>query len=250
MPDALAPKAYPKPPITEATLELRTDEAFDKRDLERIRDRFKRQYEKVEDLNQIILTVVESGKVSQTAKVVGFKMTAASAVDVLLLNSTAIGTSRLAPYTGFDELLAATKTNFELLTKVAGRRRITRIGARFVNRIDVPNELFQKTGRWSSFVRGARPSVPPEVAIEEGAYYMNLHTTYAGNKDIKLTLQTGVMNPVLIDHQSLQLDVDVAYESGIPQRVDELWDMFANLRLAKNAIFETCITDTARELFK
>jgi uncharacterized protein (TIGR04255 family) len=249
MPDALASKVYPKPPITEATLELRTDEAFDKRDLERIRDRFKRQYEKVEELTQFIVTVVEPGKVSQTANVVGFKMTAASAVDVLLLNSTAIGTSRLAPYAGFDELLAATKTNFELLTKVAGRRRITRIGARFVNRIDVPNELFQRTGGWSSFVR-SQPSVPPEVAIVDGPYYMNLQTTYAGNRDIKLILQTGVVNPVLIDHQSLQLDVDVAYESGVPQRVDELWGMFANLRLAKNAIFETCITDTARELFK
>lgn len=241
--------AYDKPPITEAVVEVRTDQLLDARELERCRERFKRQYAKVEVQNEVNVLVADTGTVSHAVKIIGYKLTAASAVDVLILQPGVLGTIRLAPYQGFDSLLAVAKENFETFTKIAGRRRISRLAIRTINRIDVPNKVFAQAGSWSAFVK-VQPSLPPEVAVAPQAYYINVQAPYAAGGGVKLNLQTGPVNTVLLDHQSLQLDVDVSYEGEIPARIDEMWDKFSELRLTKNTIFEACITDAARKLFE
>lgn len=238
-------KRYAKPPITEAVLELRTDAALTVRDLERCRDRFKRQYEKVEDITDVELLIVDNGKIGHKTTFSGYKLTASNAVDVLLLNAVSLATIRMAPYSCWEDLVQTAKQNFEIFTKVVGRRNVARIGARFVNRIDIPNDRL--TGLRSTDYVAASVQVP-KAAGEVSAYLANIHATRPDG--IKIVIQTGSVNPVLIDHTSLVLDIDASMDTGIPKRIDDMWEKIEVLRDAKNSVFESAITDRCRELFR
>jgi uncharacterized protein (TIGR04255 family) len=240
-------KKYAKPPIVEATVEVRTGDLLDRRHLERCRDRFKKKYEKVEDLSEITIAVAPGGAVTHLAKPLGHKLTSANAVDVLMLGPSNIGISRLAPYVSWEALIGDMRQDYELYTKVVGRKSVVRIGARYQNRIDVPKDQM-KDGGWPDFVT-VMPSIPLEIAGRLGNYYMNVQPSYRDTK-VKLVIQTGPANEVLLDHASLQLDIDAYIDSDLPTRVDLLWDEFARLRDVKNAVFENCITEATRKLFE
>ena len=53
----------------------------------------------------------------------------------------------------------------------------------------------------------------------------------------------------LIDHVSLLLDIDLFKDQNVPQKDNEVWELFSHLHRQKNKIFEAFITDKARELF-
>jgi len=53
----------------------------------------------------------------------------------------------------------------------------------------------------------------------------------------------------LIDHASLLLDIDLFREQALPQKDEDIWELFGLLRRQKNVLFESFITDRARELF-
>ena len=240
------PRKYAKPPIVEATIEVRTNEVLDRRDLERCRDRFKKRYEKVEDLAEVTLSFA-AGAVTHQSKPMGYKLTAANAVDVMVINPISIVISRFAPYVNWEALIGDFQQNYELYVKIVGRRPVIRIGARYQNRIDVPNALI-KGANWPDFVR-VLPSLPKEIADSSGSYYINVQPPFRDTK-IKLIIQTGPVTEVLLDHTSLQLDIDAFMDSDLPTRVDLLWEEFAKLRDVKNAVFENCITDASRKLFE
>ena len=66
---------YPRPPITEAVIELRFEDTVGQRELERLRDRFKSQFGTVEEL-QTIEVSIKGTKVNQKSDPAGYKMTA------------------------------------------------------------------------------------------------------------------------------------------------------------------------------
>jgi uncharacterized protein (TIGR04255 family) len=222
-------KRYPRPPITEAVIELRSDRALTGRDLERCRDRFKRQYEKVEDINEVEV-LFQDNKISHSAVASGYKMTARNAVDVLMLNPVSLATVRLAPYQSWEDLLQSAKENLETVTKIVGRQNFVRIGARFVNRIDIPNDRLVDRKSTDFIVSGV--DIPVEASGTLTAYFFNAHTV---RKDgVKLVIQSGLANPVLLDHTSILLDIDAFIDAEIPTRIDEMWDKTQLLRMAKS----------------
>jgi uncharacterized protein (TIGR04255 family) len=241
------PRKYAKPPIVEATIEVRTSEQLDRRDLERCRDRFKKRYEKVEDLAEVSFAIAPGGAVTHQSKPIGYKLVAANAVDVLIVNAFSFVVSRLAPYVSWEALIDDVRQNYELYLKVVGRRPVTRLGARYNNRIDVPNVSMKERG-WSDFVR-ILPSIPKEIASDVGIYYMNVQPTFQ-DTNVKLIINTGPVTEVLLDHTSIQLDIDAFMDSDMPTRVDGLWEKFAQMREVKNSVFESCITDATRKLFE
>jgi len=216
------------------------------RDLERCRDKLKRQYEKIEEINDIQFIVEEGNKFSHKAAFSGYKMTARNAVDVVMLGPLSLATVRLAPYQSWEELVELARANFETVTKIVGRQNIARIGARFVNRIDVPNERLADLELTDFILCGV--FIPGEGVGAMAAYSFNAHTLREDG--IKLAIQSGIANPVLIDHTSILLDIDASFESGIPARIDEMWERTELLRAAKNSVFESNITDRCRELFQ
>jgi uncharacterized protein (TIGR04255 family) len=237
---------YPRPPITEAVIELRFEDMVGHRELERLRDRFKSQFGTVEEL-QTIEVSIEGTKVNQKSEPAGFKMTARNAVDVLMINPNSIATVRFAPYENWETFVGRAKENFETFTKVAGRHKIKRIGTRFLNRIDVPNSIIQGQDL-TEFLR-IGVSFDNKIAKVVQGFSVVLNAIH-NETGAKLTIQSAITPPALLEHTSITLDIDAYWDTDIPLRIDEIWAKTDILRTAKNAVFEISITDRVRELFK
>src|SRR5262249_18485898 len=130
-------EVYPRAPITEAVIELRTD-PIDPETAKRIKRRIESRYERSEEL--VMLEMEASvdprteAKVTRTPR--GYKRTSADEADIGQGGTTGgISVSRLAPYQGWEQLIPRLQKDWADLRKVIGRPRLQRIGVRFINRI-------------------------------------------------------------------------------------------------------------------
>src|SRR5262245_30243915 len=131
--DLPMPRRYRRPPIVEANFEIRFQEALSSREMERLRDRYKRTHPVIEEQRQISIELQKQKAITGAPALIGYKLTASNASDVVLIQQNILGSSRLAPYEGWDSFIEEARQNFEIFSKIAGRRQIIRVGARFVN---------------------------------------------------------------------------------------------------------------------
>lgn len=242
-----AGKPYPRPPITEAVIELRFKERFAVRDMERMRDQFKREFPRVEATYDVKVNVVADGNAAAAAEQSGFRLTSTDAKSLVLLFARNIVTSRLAPYLGWDQLFGKTLENFAVVTKIVGRPPLDRLGVRFINRIDLPSKMIE--GRDPAELFNVGVALPKDLGSSLGQYSMSARIVEK-ETGCKLRIQSSIVAPALIDHVSISLDIDAYLEGDIPMRPEEIWAELAKLRQAKNRVFESCITGQVRELFR
>ncbi len=237
---------YSKPPLLEAVLELRLDQNFTDREFVRLKDRLERKYPTVEEIRTYQAKLEARGSVVDQG-LVGFKMTAKSSVDVVVLQLNALVTSRLSPYFGWERLMAQVKENYEAVAKIVGFRRFSRIGARFVNRIDVPNKLL--ADRHVGDLLNMKIELPAGMASARGAYSLALNFVHH-DSGLKVLAQVAVGDPALIDHTSVFVDLDCAIDNNIPSNVEQVWELIETMRDPKDNIFESLLTPEVRELFQ
>jgi uncharacterized protein (TIGR04255 family) len=237
---------YKRPPITEAVVEVRFEAGVPLSSIERLRNRLLEFYPApVQSIYTANVELVERGSRVIEQQIDGFRLTAGDGTGIISIGQRFIGTSRLAPYEGWESFNATARRNWELWKRQIGWQRIVRVGIRYINRIDVPMQ-------------------GPALSIED---YLNFSLrqppiqlpplqTYAintsrplGKDDCTLILNSGLVPSPLVNTVSLLLDIDVAREVDAPQNDKALWEFVERARQYKNEIFEACITDRTRELF-
>jgi uncharacterized protein (TIGR04255 family) len=236
---------YGKAPIVEAIIDLRID-PLPGRELERLRDRFKGRFPSIEEMRSIKVELSSAGAVQQDSTLAGYKLTATNAADLLLINENSFATVRLAPYNRWEVFSQQAKDNFDTFTKVVGRTSVSRVGVRFVNRLDIPSGLL--LGQSLSKFLKIGISLPMEVTGEIGNFSLVVEGREPQTSSA-FVLRSGIVQPVIINHVSIQLDID-AYIVEVPSRLDDLWAGVERLRQAKNNVFENSITDELRRLFE
>ncbi len=240
---------YARPPIVEAVIEVRFEGALTSRELERVRDRFKPSYSTIEQLNKLEVQVGPGKPVKPVVSITGFKMTHRDALDVVILQTSGVATVRRAPYESWERLRAKASENWELLEKVLKtRKRVIRLGARFVNRIDIPDDMLKEKGISGLF--NAKITLPADLGGEPERYNFAIYTRHA-KTGANLLIQSSIQQkPAILDHTSITLDTDSSWDKDIPQRIDEMWAKADMLREVKNDVFESTITDDLRALFQ
>jgi uncharacterized protein (TIGR04255 family) len=245
---AKAKQHYNRPPITEAVIEMRFDEVLNERDMERLRERFKSDYATIEQMQELEFALEQTKVVAPKIKPGGFKMTSRDAVDLIMIKSHTLGTIRLAPYETWEHLFGRAQVNWAELTKVVGRKKVNRIGARFINRIDIPERLLE--GRTIADYFNTRIVLPAEIGDGVGPFAFSLVTMHKPT-GARFVLNCGVIQPpALLDHVSVSFDCDAFWEGEFPLRVDEMWQKADILREVKNDVFESSITDLLRGLLQ
>ena len=240
----MATQRYARPPIVEAVFEIQFADHLSERVLDRLRERFKTDFPTIEEQQRIEIQV-KPGAVEARATRIGFKMTAANAVDLIMLQVDRFGSSRLAPYPGWEVFIEMAKERFETFTKIAGRRTLIRVASRYINRIDIP--VAEMTGvDILEFVR-IGVAMPGEVSSTIGPFSVAANILI---DDVKLLIQCQAAQPALIDHVSLTLDIDASIDNDIKPHKDAVWQMAQKLREAKNRVFEASITDRIRGRFQ
>jgi uncharacterized protein (TIGR04255 family) len=239
------PQVYSRAPITEAVIEVRVKTPLDAAQLDRLAARFARRYpaplQKMFDIN------VEVGEVASKANqnLTGYRMSTSEGAKVLLLGWSSIATAKIAPYAGWEQLVEDAQNNWEIWLKIVGWQPLARIGVRYVNRLDIPTTTRIELTDYIT----VQPSLPRELDSGIVHFAMNL-TIPLGAEGERLIINAGSVTSPIIGNQSLIVDIDVSRDTGLPEDDDGLWSYISSLRDVKNRVFEACITDKTRALFK
>ena len=232
---------YPRPPITEAVIEFRFREQMPADAIKRIGDRCKKRffYDETESGQVIQLNNQGIPNVGQSWR--GRRLSSLDRADIVLVRPATLTISRLAPYMGWnylEEIVADSWNNLRHFVKPA----IVRIGTRFINRIDSP------------YLQPLPPALVniypqlPSLSVEPPRHSL-VQITLRLDRDLQVTINSMPIESPVPSRFGWLLDIDVFQEVNLPQRDDEIWPIIGLMRSEKNRVFETLITDEARELF-
>jgi uncharacterized protein (TIGR04255 family) len=241
-------RIYKKAPITEAVLVIAVSDLQDLEKLRPARDRLIGLYpsEQVRRELRAELRFGEAeGAVRSDGKEqkVAFLLKNEGSGKIVRLNRVDFAFSKLAPYTQWEEFCRDARQAWTVYKHVAQPAAIERLAMRYINRIDVPGhsintEHYLRTG----------PVISPDLPQQLASFTLRLLLP-ADDIGGGIIVNTALVSPVVKDHMSLLLDIDVFVTQDVPQDESDIWAKFELLHKRKNEVFEASITDKARELF-
>lgn len=241
---------YKKAPIVEALLQVQFVENMTDADMGRVARKAESLYSHKEEMRdfQVKVRVHPGGATPEVGATKSwYRLKSKDGADVFVVNRNQFTVGRLAPYTTWSEFFGRFERDYELVNKVLGYRRVNRIGLRYINRIDVPHTTSGAGADIRNYLN-VYPHAPNSMLESLLASQVRFEYTEP-NTGAAVVLTSGTVEPVLIDHVSFLLDIDVVVQRDIPIKRDDLIENISTLRAIKNDVFETLITDASRRLF-
>lgn len=243
------PAGYPHPPITEAIIEFRFDGTGAQKNFEAATKRLMKAYPRTEDLRQI--EIILNGETATTSVTpdspIVRKMTSADGADIVLLDPARVAVSRLAPYIGWEKFIAHFRNVLTLASAIVKKRSLTRIGVRFINRIDVPADEYGMFDHGDYLRIGLAPLPFDHGPIGGLAFSV---TSLLEMGKFGLVLNCSKAASPLIGHAALIVDIEIFNQNQLPSTQEQIWAQVGEFRVWKNRVFENTITDLARKLFR
>jgi len=239
---------YKKAPVVQAVLQLQFQKPISAKHVEKITKKASTFYPSVEPLMDYEISVdpaINGGSPKMTATRASSRMQAADPSQMFTVGPGQFTTSQLAPYLGWQEFFQRFIRDFNMITKITGHPLFNRIGLRYINRLDVPENI-------ATFdIQKEYLNIYPSVSGKLGQYAGNMvHVEFQNAEcDSVVLVNSGLNAPVLINHVSYILDIDIVRTNNIPMKFDDLFNCIEKMRKAKNEIFEELVTDKARKLF-
>ena len=239
---------YKKPPILEAVLEFRWSEP---RPLEALVSVLRAQaFDEFEESNprmQIDAAVsLDEPKLSHSTKQLGFEASLRDGSQIVFLEQQKFVFVQRAPY---DRLVSFSADDMSALHEVTSQLAVdefSRVGLRYVNRIDIPlggNSKINTDDYVTIKFDGPRKD---RGIIEEFQMRVVKPTEKEG---IHYALVVATTASPLTDHSAILLDIDMFTRPPVPAARDQLDRVLKQMRTEKNEIFQECLTDKARDLF-
>lgn len=234
---------YSAPPIIEALAQIYYEEAISDADLKKVVGRMKRRY-----ANQTSLKVnsAQVDMVNQGAKFEStdqFKFSSSDETEILTVDHQSFTWSKLAPYEGWDNIHGRISEESKDINSVIPYRKASRLGLRYINRIDVP--MNDKICRYEDYLT-INISIPECWPVVTN-YAWRVERTFEDN--FVGILQSAVIAPELPNTGAFLLDIDIVLGDNVPHKHTDVLKKFEKMRELKNQIFELSITDTARASF-
>jgi uncharacterized protein (TIGR04255 family) len=236
---------YSHAPITEAIIDLQitAEPGLSINDLQKAQ---RDAYTKIEPLKsfQGRMQLAPTFEASGMSEDVGFILRTADGKQIQQVRMNGFTLSRLEPYSDWETFSTEARRCWEVYRSIAKPVKIERAAVRYVNRLDLPMPVRD----FGDYLRTA-PVVSPDLPQGLSGYFMQLHIPLETIKGMAIINQT-LIDPVKPNTIAVVLDIDVFSSQNLPQSEGELWSFVDQLRDMKNFLFEGCITDPARELFK
>jgi uncharacterized protein (TIGR04255 family) len=240
---------YAHAPITEAIIEIRcelpADVSLD--DLKPVADAS--QFPLVGPALQISghINVTEAGITSDTSgEQIGHLFRRSDGRRLIQARLNGFAFSAFAPYDRWETFSEEVWSNWLKYQSIARPIRATRLGVRYVNRINVP----QNSIEIKDYLRTAI-DISPYLPQMMAGYFLQTIVPLP-RFDATATIVSTPIPPPDKDTSSLILDIDiwrnVDIELAPPAGTEVLSDQVEVLRKAKNYVFEACITDATRSL--
>ncbi len=190
---------------------------------------------------------IEEKQTKIEAEEKGYRLSNTDGTDVVVVTSSAFSHSRLAPYLGWEQLRGLAEEEWQTWKRAVGYKKISRIGVRFINRIDIPAKRGSKV-LIEDYLR-LYPQVPENGSIPSLNHYTMQVAAEVTEIEGIIVVNSGSVASPLVDHSSFVLDLDISRQTNIPQNDKDLWAFVETIRSFKNSVFEMCITDKSREIF-
>jgi len=154
--------------------------------------------------------------------------------------------SLLAPYDNWESFYEEAWRHWEKYWNMVNPKKATRLGVRYVNRIDIPSSQIEI----KDYLRTAidvSPYLPQIVA----SHFFQVQVPLAKYGAV-VTITSTITPPSRENTTSLILDIDTWRSTDIDLSSEgaspAIQNAIGNLRQAKNYAFEACITDATRGL--
>ena len=241
-------RRYKKAPILEAVIEFRWSSTKSIEELSAILlDDVFQGFEEPKPRQLINASLnVDAGEVSHDRKHVGFEVTLRDGSETVFLEENKFVFVKRAPYDRWEDFSARALSLLKPAVSSLKINEFSRVGVRFVNRIDTPSEG-ESVASTDSYVNisfnGPRKD---RGLIEEFQMRVVKPTEKLG---IHYALVVATMPSPLPAHSAIILDIDVFTKRASAASGSDLLGLLEQMRDEKNEIFEECVTDQARELF-
>lgn len=237
---------YPFPPIIEAVVEFRFEEALSEADLAKMSKRLASAYpnEQVQmgksfkvDLQNSTTAVEDEGK--------RYRRTNDDQNEIVLFGGHSLVISQLAVYPSWGHLHGRIAFVRGIWRKALRFRKISQIGMRYINRIDIPAETDNLVHHEKYM--NLKINMPPEHP-HTIAYSLSFQIPLPDIKCVANVNSASTESPVPM-HGAFTLDIDLVRVVDVPQRDADIDNLLEQMRSAKNELFESFILDPAREKF-
>lgn len=241
---------YPNAPITEAIIDMRVgfhdgiELQVLKQTSESINDEHPQEEGILEVIGRAELKPGVGGSTSMHQNALGFKRTNDERTQIVQFRRNGFTFSRLAPYDRWEPFRDEARRLWSCYRTMTNPAEIVRLEVRYINRIDVPAEQVELKDYFRT-----SPEISPDLPQQVEQFFMQLRLPQPELSGFALLNQT-IVPPAHEGVTSIILDVDLFRDREVPQEEECVWEFFEELHVAKNTIFEACITDTTRELIQ
>lgn len=244
-------QSYQRPPITEAVIEIRFATPAESGEVGKSAGALETAYARqVPVANYVVKFELSQNTVNEPTtradKALGRQLSSNDQTERVLIWPQSLVVAQLAPYPGWHDFFGRFARDWKLWKKAMSCRQIQRVGLRFINRIDIPR---------------------PSAAVIEGTNYLGVFANLPAQlgpvsaygvqaqfppdeNQFLLTLNSATVPSPILENVAILLDLDLGRDIDPPQKDDDLYALLHQMRVKKNAVFEACITDRARELFQ
>lgn len=243
---------YPNAPITEALCDIRvrpaaeiTIEQIEAMALQ-LADTYKSTEDQFEVSTQFEVTDQTRDYASAvTQKKIGKRLRTEDGTGVVQAQLTGQSVSRLRPYKDWKALKLESQRVWEVYKTITKPAGVARLALRYINRIDIPGS---DTISIEDYLR-TTVQVGDEIKTPMSNFFAQIHIPRPAVSAMCI-INTAALPPASRDVISILFDIDIFRVDKLPENDDQMWDIFDDLANAKNEIFESSITQKARELFK
>lgn len=236
---------YTKAPIILAIIQLRYEklENFDTKKIREIGQGIKKEFEFISDnvTQNIKLDPKAETKVSiDKSEINGVVFESSDKKKVL-----DVGTQRFSlelkesEYPGWESFSSELKKYWGLFSKHFGEIKLVGLSARFINKINLPNERFLLNKYFNTYIHN-----------NSDADISGFNMTYQTFKGKNLANITHTLGQPIDNHIPYFLDIDVIRLEKIESDEKVIWEVFDNIRQEKNSIFDNTLTEETKNLIK
>ncbi len=172
------------------------------------------------------------------------KLTSCDQTDAVHFTVGNVVWVRLAPYEGWNQLYERVKFELPKVLKALGFPVLTRIGLRYVNRIDIP--LKEGLGFPEEYL--SYRIISGDLLDPQNGFKWSLKKDFV-EQNMSVIVHSSTVSGEMPNVGGVMFDIDTSVSVDVPSKSDDILVRLCEMRELKNKIFEGGITDKARELF-
>lgn len=177
-------------------------------------------------------------------KEVGIRLTNKDSARVLQITKSGFTYSHLPPYSSWAKFSSEATVLWKKYVEAARPSKVVRCALRFINKIDMEGSTVEPSDYFHLY-----PHIPSDISSDMTGMFMQLRMP---QDDIDAE---AIINSTLVDSGrenviSVLLDFDVFQSRERDPSDPGLWEALEKIRQRKNMLFNSCLTDRAKEQYR